>query len=100
LLLGPSDSLELSRQGSYPRAGGFGRVWKLELHTDDKEVEEFASWSALLLHMMIHKAFCIFYHPLFRNATSTELTGIQVREKSVYSLNVKKVQKLIMAAVL
>jgi hypothetical protein len=50
--------------------------------------------------MMIHKAHCILYHPLFRNATSIELTEIQVREKSVYSLNVKKVQKLIMAAVL
>ncbi|RFU34147.1 hypothetical protein B7463_g2233, partial [Scytalidium lignicola] len=72
---------ELSRNNSHLKAGNFGRVWKIEAGTADKEVNDFASWSALLLHMMIHKAYCILYHPLFRNATS--VTGIPVRENAI-----------------
>lgn len=81
LLLDLSGSPDRSRNSSYPsKVGEFGRVWRLEQGTDDKEVKDFASWSALLLHMMIHKAYCILFHPIFRNAPS--IPGISVREKS------------------
>lgn len=81
LLLDLSSSPEVSSKDPRSKVCGFGRPWKLELGTEDKEVREFASWSALLLHMMIHKAYCILYHPLFRNTTST--IGVTVRERSV-----------------
>lgn len=82
LLLDLSGSPEVSCDDSRPKVRGFRRPWKLELGTEDKELRDFAAWSALLLHLMIHKAYCSLYHPLFRNATST--TGFPVRERSVF----------------
>src|SRR5882757_9403904 len=51
--------------GTMPRA--FDRVWKLEPEVNDQEVVEFSAWSALLLHLMVHKAYCVLYRPLFRD---------------------------------
>jgi hypothetical protein len=82
LLLDLSGSPEVSTDDSRPRVRGFRRPWKLELGTEDKEVRDFAAWSALLLHMMIHKAYCTLYQPLFKNTTST--TGVPLRERSVF----------------
>ena len=82
LLLDWSNSTKTSSNDSPAEAGGFGRPWKLEDGTGDEEVRDFAAWSALLLHMMIHKAYCILYHPLFRNSTTT--IGIPVRERFVF----------------
>jgi hypothetical protein len=81
LLLDLSSSPEVCSNDPRAEVGGFGRPWKLEVGTENKEVRDFASWSALLLHMMIHKAYCILYHPLFRNGTS--IIGVPVRERSV-----------------
>ncbi|KIV83414.1 hypothetical protein, variant [Exophiala sideris] len=45
----------------------FARVWKLRPDTDDKEVGDFLAWAALLVHLMVHKAYCVLYRPLFRD---------------------------------
>ncbi|OAP61017.1 hypothetical protein AYL99_06021 [Fonsecaea erecta] len=45
----------------------FDRVWTLRPDPSDKEVVDFTAWSALLLHLMVHKAYCVLYHPLFRD---------------------------------
>jgi hypothetical protein len=84
-LLDVSSSLELPRNASSANVGNFGRVWNLELDTYSEEMRGFASWSALLLHMMVHKAYSILYHPFFRNSTS--ITELPVREKSANLLN-------------
>lgn len=72
LLLDVSSSPQISRNGSSVKVEGFKQPWSLELCTEVKEARDFATWSALLLHMMIHKAYCILYHPLFKNATSAD----------------------------
>ncbi|EXJ71409.1 uncharacterized protein A1O5_05216 [Cladophialophora psammophila CBS 110553] len=46
---------------------GFDRVWTLRPEPSDREVVDFTAWSALLLHLMVHKAYCVLYHPLFRD---------------------------------
>ncbi|KIX95318.1 uncharacterized protein Z520_08835 [Fonsecaea multimorphosa CBS 102226] len=45
----------------------FDRVWTLRPDPSDKDVVDFTAWSALLLHLMVHKAYCVLYHPLFRD---------------------------------
>ncbi|KIW31647.1 hypothetical protein, variant 1 [Cladophialophora immunda] len=45
----------------------FDRVWTLRPDPSDKEAVDFTAWSALLLHLMVHKAYCVLYHPLFRD---------------------------------
>jgi hypothetical protein len=55
------------------------------MEMQDKEVRGFASWSALLLHMITHKAYYILYRPLFRNATNA--TEIPVKERIVFQVN-------------
>ena len=49
------------------RATTFERVWKVNPDWNDTEVYRFCSWSALLLHLMVHKAFGALFHPLFRD---------------------------------
>lgn len=44
----------------------YHRTWGLDLNEKPWEVTNFCGWSALLLHLMVHKAFCILYHPLFK----------------------------------
>ncbi|RMZ83736.1 hypothetical protein DV738_g918, partial [Chaetothyriales sp. CBS 135597] len=45
----------------------FDRVWTLRPDPNDTEVVGFSAWSALLLHLMVHKAYCALYVPLFKN---------------------------------
>ncbi|KAH8816721.1 fungal-specific transcription factor domain-containing protein [Xylogone sp. PMI_703] len=45
----------------------FARIWKLNPDKNDIDVSIFCSWSAILLHLMVHKAYCILYHPLIRD---------------------------------
>ncbi|EXJ80889.1 hypothetical protein A1O3_07177 [Capronia epimyces CBS 606.96] len=47
--------------------GVFDRVWKLQPDAGDHEVINFTTWSVPLLHLMVHKAYCVLYHPLFRD---------------------------------
>lgn len=51
-----------------PTLKPFDRVWTLNTNPEDKEIIGFSAWSALLLHLMVHKAFCVLYHPLFRDS--------------------------------
>ncbi|KAK4948637.1 hypothetical protein LTR10_012641 [Elasticomyces elasticus] len=45
----------------------FARVWKLRPDVKDTEVGDFLAWAALLVHLMVHKAYCVLYRPLFRD---------------------------------
>ncbi len=45
----------------------FDRAWTLRPNIQDVQIINFAAWSALLLHLMVHKAYCVLYHPLFRD---------------------------------
>ncbi|KAI1625852.1 hypothetical protein EDD37DRAFT_319687 [Exophiala viscosa] len=45
----------------------FARVWKLRPDANDAEVGDFLAWAALLVHLMVHKAYCVLYRPLFRD---------------------------------
>ncbi|KAK5206792.1 hypothetical protein LTR07_010053 [Exophiala xenobiotica] len=56
-----------SRAGQNPAAPMFERVWSLQPDPGDQEVIDFSSWAALLLHLMVHKAYCVLYRPLFKD---------------------------------
>ncbi|KAK5231693.1 hypothetical protein LTR72_000877 [Exophiala xenobiotica] len=56
-----------SRAGQSPAAQMFERVWSLRPDPDDQEVINFSAWAALLLHLMVHKAYCVLYRPLFKD---------------------------------
>ena len=45
----------------------FTRIWKIDPHGSDREVSSFCAWATILLHLMVHKAYCILYHPIFRD---------------------------------
>lgn len=45
----------------------FDRVWGLRPAPDDKDVVDFSTWAVFLLHLMVHKAYCVLYRPLFRD---------------------------------
>lgn len=56
----------------------FSRVWKLTPGSMcDREVMNFSFWSVILLHMMVQKAFCTLYHPLFARTDVHESVRIR-----------------------
>ena len=57
----------------------FDRIWRVKPDGSDPDVLSFRSWSAILLHLMVHKAFCVLYHPLFRDPAMA--TNISVRTR-------------------
>ena len=57
----------------------FDRVWKLNGEGDDQEVLDFCSWSAILLHLMTHKLFCVLYHSLFRDPNMVSNAELRTR---------------------
>ena len=66
-------------EGSITEPKAFDRRWKLESSEDDLEVANFSSWSSILLHLMVHKAFCVLYHPLFKDVTMASSEAIRTR---------------------
>lgn len=54
--------------GQNEKATSFDRIWRASADETDPEATGFASWSAMLLHLMIHKAFCVLYHPLIKDS--------------------------------
>ncbi|ETI21830.1 hypothetical protein G647_05899 [Cladophialophora carrionii CBS 160.54] len=61
-----------SAASTVPQTGGpmhpnIGQTWTLRPSPNDKDIVNFAAWAALLLHLMVHKAYCVLYHPLFRD---------------------------------
>ena len=66
-------------EGSTVEPKAFDRCWKLESDETDLEVVNFSSWSSILLHLMVHKAFCVLYHPLFKDATIASSVAIRAR---------------------
>ena len=68
LELGPSTTTATRTVGTGDQslaARPFDRVWSLRPDADDKEVIDFSAWAAILLHLMVHKAYCVLYRPLF-----------------------------------
>lgn len=62
---------------------GFSRVWSLKPgESCDREAMNFASWSVLLLHMMVHKTYCTLYHPFFSQG-STDDADLAVKLSAV-----------------
>jgi hypothetical protein len=78
-LLSRTNSAGSSVDRSNVEPKSFDRVWKLGGEEDDQEVLKFCSWSVLLLHLMIHKAFCVLYHALFRDPSL--VSNIQLRQR-------------------
>lgn len=48
----------------------FDSSWDAEAGQKQSEIVAFAAWAASLLHLMLHKAYCVLYYPLARDATS------------------------------
>ena len=63
----------------------FNRVWKIESDSNDMEAAKFRSWAALLLHLMVHKAYNVLYHPLFRDPAMICDTQLRTRYPSLSS---------------
>lgn len=61
----------------------FDRVWRLG-NGHDQEVLNFCAWSAILLHLMVHKAFCVLYHALFRDPDMVSNPQIRTRFTSFH----------------
>ena len=51
---------------SIPRA--LEQLWAVDAEIKHPAVAGFRSWAAILLHLLLHKAFLVLYHPLYRNA--------------------------------
>ena len=66
-------------EASITEPKAFDRRWKLEFDESDLEAANFASWSSILLHLMVHKAFCVLYHPLFKDPTMASSEAIRTR---------------------
>jgi hypothetical protein len=58
----------------------FDRVWRLG-NGHDQEALDFCAWSAILIHLMIHKLFCVLYHALFRDPNM--VSNPQLRTRSI-----------------
>lgn len=56
----------------------FGSSWDAEAGQKQSEIVAFAAWAASMLHLMLHKAYCVLYYPLARDATSR--LGTDIRE--------------------
>jgi hypothetical protein len=66
-------------EGSSKPSNTFDRIWKIKAAVNDQEVVNFCSWSVLLLHLMVHKAFGVLYHPLFRDPAMISDTRLRTR---------------------
>lgn len=71
-------------QGSNRQADTFERVWTANPEKNDSVVRDFCSWSALLLHLMVHKAFCVLYNPLVRDPTMISDARLRTRFVSTF----------------
>jgi len=57
----------------------FDHRWRLDSDENDLEVVNFSSWASVLLHLMVHKAFCVLYHPLFKDTTMSSSVAIRTK---------------------
>lgn len=86
-LLVQAGSADLSRATLSPRPFGSGRSSKPEsfaptwqVGTEDiPEQLDFCAWSAILLHLMTHKAFCVLYNALYRDPDMASDPQIRTR---------------------
>jgi hypothetical protein len=58
------------------RVPNFDQPWTLQ--NDEPAVKAFRSWSAKLLHLLLHKTYCVLYHPLMKS--TDQLCWLTVRE--------------------
>jgi hypothetical protein len=73
-------------EGSSTPSNTFDRIWKIKPDGNDQEVFNFCSWSTMLLHLMVHKAFCVLYHPLFRDPAM--ISDSRLRTRSLPTCNI------------
>ena len=71
-------------EGSNAPTITFDKIWKVKPDENDLEVRGFCSWSALLLHLMVHKAFGVLFNPLFRDPVMIS-DGI-LRTRFIYTI--------------
>jgi hypothetical protein len=57
----------------------FARMWTLQPDPTDRDVVDFSAWAALLLHLMTHKAYCVLYHPLFRDPAMVANNSVRTK---------------------
>ena len=74
---GASSKEGFERSNTHPIT--FERVWKVRPNENDTEVSGFCTWSALLLHLMVHKAFGVLFNPLFRDPTMVSDARLRTR---------------------
>jgi hypothetical protein len=60
-------------------AEAWDRVWNFHTCPGDQEVLNFFVLSQLLLHLMIHKAYCLLYFPLIRESSMGMYASIRSR---------------------
>lgn len=81
---GPSESLRRANSSgsqldmSNRESKSFDNIWKLG-DGDNQEMLDFCAWSAILLHLMTHKLFCVLYHALFRDPNMVSNTQLRTR---------------------
>jgi len=63
----------------------FARIWKVDPDGDDADVVTFCAWAAILLHLMVHKAYCILYHPLFKDPAMASNISVRAKYGWVFS---------------
>jgi hypothetical protein len=68
-----------SIEASQSASSRFDRTWTLQPDRADVDVLGFSAWAALLLHLMVHKAHCVLYHPLYRDPEMVANEGIRKR---------------------
>jgi hypothetical protein len=83
--LSPVSSSGTRAEGSEIESKGFGRIWKLDSDGNHPEVVNFSAWSAILLHLMVHKAFCVLYHPIFKDTAIAFGIKLRARFDSVHT---------------
>jgi hypothetical protein len=54
-----------------------GSIWRLSKEEDRPYVVGFAIWAASLMHLMLHKAYCVLYFPLAKDQQSA--LGAEIR---------------------
>ena len=72
-----SSTSNTKRSNTAPNS--FNNIWRLEPDGSDPDMLSFRSWSAVLLHLMIHKASCVLYYPLFQDPAIVISTLVRIR---------------------
>lgn len=62
-----------------PMPKSAGTVWTLDSGQLDESVRAFQSFAVLLLHLMVHKSYCVLFSPLFRDHEMSSNPSVRIR---------------------